>query len=78
MQKNEILVQTALVMGGFWTIQKITPKSVLLSLTILFVTIKHMHMYFNYLKKTAFSEKLLTHCNHWQSQSRLGTVELIS
>ena len=30
MQKNEILVQTALVMGGFWTIQKITPKSPLM------------------------------------------------
>ena len=37
MQKNEILVQTASVMGGFWTIQKITPKSASLSLTILYL-----------------------------------------
>ena len=37
MQKKvfEILAQTALLMGGFWTIQKITPKSALLSLNIL-------------------------------------------
>ena len=38
MQKNVfgILVQTALIVGQFWTIGKTTPKSVLLSLTILY------------------------------------------
>ena len=38
MQKNffGILVQTALIVGQFWTIEKITPKSALLSLTILY------------------------------------------
>ena len=37
MQKNffEILVQTALTVGLFWTILKLTPKSALLSFTIL-------------------------------------------
>ena len=38
MQKKifEILVQTALNVGLFWTILKSTPKSALLSLTILY------------------------------------------
>ena len=38
MQKNffEILVQTALTVGLFWTILKLTPKSALLSFTILY------------------------------------------
>jgi hypothetical protein len=37
MQKKffEILVQTAFFVGKIWTIQKITPKSALLSLTIM-------------------------------------------
>ena len=37
MQKNffDILVQTALTVGLFWTILKLTPKSALLSFTIL-------------------------------------------
>ena len=37
MQKNffEILVQTALTVGLFWTILKLTPKSALLFLAIL-------------------------------------------
>ena len=40
MQKNffEILVQTALTVGLFWTILKLTPKSALLSFTILYKT----------------------------------------
>jgi len=33
----EILVQTALTVGLFWTILKLTPKSALLSFTILYV-----------------------------------------
>ena len=39
MQKNffEILVQTALTVGLFWTILKLTPKSALLSFTILYL-----------------------------------------
>ena len=39
MQKKnfEILVQTALTMGLFWTILKLTPKSTLLSFTILYL-----------------------------------------
>ena len=39
MQKNffEILVQTALIVGLFWTILKLTPKSALLSFTILYL-----------------------------------------
>ena len=38
MQKKffEILVQTALTVGLFWTILKLTPKSALLSFTILY------------------------------------------
>ena len=38
MQKNffDILVQTALTVGLFWTILKLTPKSALLSFTILY------------------------------------------
>jgi len=32
----EILVQTALTVGLFWTILKLTPKSALLSFTILY------------------------------------------
>ena len=32
----EILVQTSLIVSQFWTIEKITPKSALLSLTILY------------------------------------------
>ena len=48
MQKNffEILVQTALTVGLFWTILKLTPKSALLSFTILYVKakiLKNMH-----------------------------------
>ena len=35
-KSSSILVQTALIMGGFLTIQKITPKFALLSLTILY------------------------------------------
>ena len=34
-KKFEIVVQTALTVGLFWTILKLTPKSALLSLTIL-------------------------------------------
>ena len=39
MQKKnfEILVQTALTVGLFWTILKLTPKSALLSFTILYI-----------------------------------------
>ena len=39
MQKKffEILVQTALTVGLFWTILKLTPKSALLSCTILYI-----------------------------------------
>ena len=33
----EILVQTALTVGLFWTILKLTPKSALLSFTILYI-----------------------------------------
>ena len=41
MQRNffEILVQTALTVGLFWTILKVTPKSALLSFTILYYEI---------------------------------------
>ena len=35
-KKIEILVQTALTVGLFWTILKLTPKSALLSFTILY------------------------------------------
>ena len=35
-KKFEILVQTALTVGLFWTILKLTPKSALLSFTILY------------------------------------------
>ena len=43
MQKNffEILVQTALTVGLFWTILKLTPKSALLSFTILYYSTKN-------------------------------------
>ena len=41
----EILVQTALLMGGFWTIQKINPKSALLSLTMLIFGQKFPSLY---------------------------------
>ena len=39
MQKKnfEILVQTALTVGLFWTMLKLTPKSALLSFTILYM-----------------------------------------
>ena len=39
MQKKffEILVQTAFTVGLFWTILKLTPKSALLSFTILYL-----------------------------------------
>ena len=46
MQKKifEILVQTALTVGLFWTILKLTPKSALLSFTILYlIGIKHWY-----------------------------------
>ena len=36
-KKYEILIQTDFVMGRFWTIQKITLKFALLSLTILYI-----------------------------------------
>ena len=35
----EILVQTALTVGLFWTILKLTPKSALLSFTILYARV---------------------------------------
>ena len=43
MQKNyfKILVQTALTVGLFWIILKLTHKSALLSFTILYSKIKH-------------------------------------
>ena len=42
MQKKifEILVLTALIVGLIWTILELTPKSALLSLTILYLTLK--------------------------------------
>ena len=42
MQKGffEILVQTALSVGLFWTILKLTPKSAILSFTILYLSHK--------------------------------------
>ena len=44
MQKKifEILVQTALTVGLIWTILKLTPKSALLSLTILYFPFRKM------------------------------------
>ena len=39
-QNIEILVQTVLTVGLFWTILELTPKSALLSLTILY----HVHI----------------------------------
>ena len=35
----QILVQTALTVGLFWTILKLTPKSTLLSFTILYLLV---------------------------------------
>ena len=37
-KKNEILVQTALLMGRIWRNLKITPESTLLSFTMLYNT----------------------------------------
>ena len=61
MQKNifEIL---ALVMGGFWTIEKITPKSALLSLTIMYKVIATL------LKKFG---KCYSHLNLIEGNSKL-------
>ena len=52
MQKKifEILVQTALTVGLFWTILKLTPKSALLSFTILYC-------FFNFKKTSFFSSE---------------------
>ena len=41
----EILVQTALTVGLFWTILKLTPKSALLSFTILYQKITIVRFY---------------------------------
>ena len=59
MQKNifEILVLTALTVGLIWTILELTPKSVLLSLTIQLHYFKALH----YLTKDLCSVVSLSH-----------------
>ena len=58
----EILVQTALTVGLFWTILKLTPKSTLLSFTILYYDVmKYLMKPWNYL---AFLDLFLGHNNY--------------
>ena len=54
----EILVQTALTVGLFWTILKLTPKSALMSFTILYQNFKEMDRPF---KISKVLQTVLTH-----------------
>ena len=56
-KKNEILVLTALTVGLIWTILELTPKSALLSLTILYCAL--YALFFPSLGHTQYSRRLM-------------------
>ena len=73
-----ILVQTALIVGQFLTIEKITPKHYCINYTVMFSHLAVLHFYFSTLDMEAFSNKICLYLYKFQPKKyKLPSVAVL-